>query len=155
MKVVVVESYIHVKQTHAGLGRIWVLTTDHNVDILKVLENSWVTVDSVDVSLRLWDTFGDHHKDRRFAYGRSDVVLMCFDTGRITSLENCRYVTIIQLNLGNRVTDIFCRSMWYHQIRRFCPNTPIILVGCKNDTRFIYKDEQYLSYCKERSPLVR
>ena len=45
--------------------------------------------------------------------------------------------------------------MWYHQIRRFCPNTPIILVGCKNDTRFIYKDEQYLSYCKERSPLVR
>jgi Rho-related BTB domain-containing protein 1/2 len=102
----------------------------------EVLENSWVTVDSVDVSLRLWDTFGDHHKDRRFAYGRSDVVLMCFDTGRVTSLENCR-------------------SMWYHQIRRFCPHTPIILVGCKNDTRFIYKDEQYLTYCKERSPLVR
>lgn len=102
----------------------------------EVLENSWVTVDTVDVSLRLWDTFGDHHKDRRFAYGRSDVVLMCFDTGRVTSLENCR-------------------SMWYHQIRRFCPHTPIILVGCKNDTRFIYKDEQYLSYCKERSPLVR
>ena len=45
--------------------------------------------------------------------------------------------------------------MWYHQIRRFCPHTPIIPVGCKNDTRFIYKDEQYLSYCKERSPLVR
>jgi len=102
----------------------------------EVLENSWVTVDTVDVSLRLWDTFGDHHKDRRFAYGRSDVVLMCFDTGRVTSLENCR-------------------SMWYNQIRTFCPHTPIILVGCKNDTRFIYKDEQYLSYCKERSPLVR
>ena len=45
--------------------------------------------------------------------------------------------------------------MWHHQIRRFCPQTPIILVGCKNDTRFIYKDEQYLRYCKERSPLVR
>ena len=45
--------------------------------------------------------------------------------------------------------------MWIHQIRRFCPQTPIILVGCKNDTRFIYKDEQYLRYCKERSPLVR
>ncbi len=28
-------------------------------------------VDEVSVSLRLWDTFGDHHKDRRFAYGRS------------------------------------------------------------------------------------
>jgi hypothetical protein len=35
-----------------------------------VLENSWNTVDGVEVSLRLWDTFGDHHKDRRFAYGR-------------------------------------------------------------------------------------
>lgn len=27
-------------------------------------------VDGVNVSLRLWDTFGDHEKDRRFAYGR-------------------------------------------------------------------------------------
>jgi len=102
----------------------------------EVLENSWLTVDGVDVSLRLWDTFGDHHKDRRFAYGRSDVVLMCFDIGRAQSLENCR-------------------TMWYQQIRKFCPQTPIILVGCKNDTRFIYKDDQYLRYCKERSPLVR
>lgn len=102
----------------------------------EVLENSWVVVDNVNVTLRLWDTFGDHHKDRRFAYGRSDVVLMCFDVGRIASLENCR-------------------SMWHQQVRRFCPNTPIILVGCKNDTRFIYKDEKYLQYCKERSPLVR
>ena len=48
----------------------------------KVLENSWTVVDGIKVSLRLWDTFGDHHKDRRFAYGRSDVVLMCFDIGR-------------------------------------------------------------------------
>ena len=26
----------------------------------------------------------------RFAYGRADVVLMCFDTGRMVSLEHCR-----------------------------------------------------------------
>ena len=37
---------------------------------LKVLERSWEVVDGVNVSLRLWDTFGDHEKDRRFAYGR-------------------------------------------------------------------------------------
>lgn len=36
-----------------------------------VLERSWEIVDSVNVSLRLWDTFGDHEKDRRFAYGKS------------------------------------------------------------------------------------
>ncbi len=95
-----------------------------------------MTLDGVNVSLRLWDTFGDHHKDRRFAYGRSDVVLMCFDVGRQSSLDNCRY-------------------MWHAQIKKFCPNTPIILVGCKNDVRYIYKDEQYLNYCRERSPLVR
>ena len=27
-------------------------------------------VEDVSMSLRLWETFGDHHKDRRFAYGR-------------------------------------------------------------------------------------
>uniref|UniRef100_A0A3B4AEG4 Rho related BTB domain containing 1 n=1 Tax=Periophthalmus magnuspinnatus TaxID=409849 RepID=A0A3B4AEG4_9GOBI len=37
----------------------------------EVLERSRDVVDDVSVSLRLWDTFGDHHKDRRFAYGRS------------------------------------------------------------------------------------
>ena len=55
-----------------------------------MLEKSVFTVDEIEVSLRMWDTFGDHHKDRRFAYGRSDVVLMCFDIGRLSSLENCR-----------------------------------------------------------------
>jgi len=102
----------------------------------EVLQNSWTVVDGIKVSLRLWDTFGDHHKDRRFAYGRSDVVLMCFDIGRKSSLENCR-------------------EMWYHQIKRFCPHTPIILVGCKNDVRFMYQDSEYLNYCRDRSPLVR
>lgn len=38
--------------------------------ICQVLERSWEVVDNVNVSLRLWDTFGDHEKDRRFAYGR-------------------------------------------------------------------------------------
>ena len=33
-----------------------------------VLDKSNMTVDQTDVSIRLWDTFGDHHKDRRFAY---------------------------------------------------------------------------------------
>ncbi len=95
-----------------------------------------MVVDGVDVSLRLWDTFGDHHKDRRFAYGRSDVVLMCFDVGRRSSLDNCR-------------------GMWLPQIRRFCPNIPVLLVGCKNDVRFLLHDKRYLDYCRERSPLVR
>ena len=61
-----------------------------------------MTLDGVNVSLRLWDTFGDHHKDRRFAYGRSDVVLMCFDIGRQSSLENCR--------------DMWFQQVWTHEL---------------------------------------
>ncbi|XP_026475203.1 rho-related BTB domain-containing protein 2 isoform X2 [Ctenocephalides felis] len=101
-----------------------------------VLERSWEIVDSVNVSLRLWDTFGDHEKDRRFAYGRSDVVLLCFSITNPVSLRNCR-------------------SMWYQEIRKFCPQTPILLVGCKNDLRYMYRDETYLSYFRDRSPFVR
>lgn len=125
-----------------------------------VLERSWEVVDSVNVSLRsdhdcftcftcvfysinlkknyfrLWDTFGDHEKDRRFAYGRSDVVLLCFSITNRVSLRNCKL-------------------MWYPEIRRFCPNTPVLLVGCKNDLRFMYRDETYLSYFGDRSPFLR
>lgn len=101
-----------------------------------VLERSWEVVDGVNVSLRLWDTFGDHDKDRRFAYGRSDVVLLCFSIANPISLRNCR-------------------AMWYPEIRRFCPDTPVILVGCKNDLRYMYRDETYLSYFGDRSPFVR
>ncbi|XP_025271061.1 rho-related BTB domain-containing protein 1 isoform X2 [Camponotus floridanus] len=101
-----------------------------------VLERSWEVVDNVNVSLRLWDTFGDHEKDRRFAYGRSDVVLLCFSITNPVSLRNCKV-------------------MWYPEIRRFCPQTPVLLVGCKNDLRYMYRDETYLSYFRDRSPFVR
>ena len=36
----------------------------------QMLERSRDVVDNVSVSLHLWDTFGDHHKDQHFAYGR-------------------------------------------------------------------------------------
>ncbi|XP_014604016.1 PREDICTED: rho-related BTB domain-containing protein 1 isoform X1 [Polistes canadensis] len=101
-----------------------------------VLERSWEVVDNVNVSLRLWDTFGDHEKDRRFAYGRSDVVLLCFSITNPVSLRNCK-------------------AMWYPEIRRFCPQTPVLLVGCKNDLRYMYRDETYLNYFRDRSPFVR
>ncbi|XP_034111481.1 rho-related BTB domain-containing protein 1 isoform X1 [Drosophila sulfurigaster albostrigata] len=101
-----------------------------------VLERSWEVVDGVNVSLRLWDTFGDHDKDRRFAYGRSDVVLLCFSIASPISLRNCKV-------------------MWYPEIRRFCPDVPVVLVGCKNDLRYMYRDENYLSYFGEKGTFVR
>lgn len=101
-----------------------------------VLERSWEVVDGVNVSLRLWDTFGDHEKDRRFAYGRSDVVLLCF-------------------SLSNRVSLRNCKAMWIPEIRQFCPQTPILLIGCKSDLRYMYRDETYLSFFRDRSPFIR
>ncbi|KAM4810403.1 rho-related BTB domain-containing protein 1-like [Rhinophrynus dorsalis] len=83
----------------------------------EVLERSRDVVDEVSVSLRLWDTFGDHHKDRRFAYGRSDVVVLCFSLANPYSLRHVK-------------------SMWYPEIKHFCPRTPVVLVGCQLDLRY-------------------
>uniref|UniRef100_A0A673JX31 Rho-related BTB domain-containing protein 2-like n=1 Tax=Sinocyclocheilus rhinocerous TaxID=307959 RepID=A0A673JX31_9TELE len=83
----------------------------------EVLERSRDVVDDVSVSLRLWDTFGDHHKDRRFAYGRSDVVVLCFSIANPNSLHHVR-------------------TMWYPEIKHFCPRAPVILVGCQLDLRY-------------------
>ncbi|KAL4640111.1 rho-related BTB domain-containing protein 1 [Arapaima gigas] len=83
----------------------------------EVLERSRDVVDDVSVSLRLWDTFGDHHKDRRFAYGRSDVVVLCFSIANPNSLHHVK-------------------TMWYLEIKHFCPRTPVILVGCQLDLRY-------------------
>ncbi|XP_043912331.1 rho-related BTB domain-containing protein 1 [Protopterus annectens] len=98
----------------------------------EVLERSRDVVDEVSVSLRLWDTFGDHHKDRRFAYGRSDVVLVCFSIANPNSLNHVK-------------------MMWYQEIKQFCPRTPVILVGCQSDLRYADLD----AVNRARRPLGR
>ncbi|XP_055518153.1 rho-related BTB domain-containing protein 2-like [Leucoraja erinacea] len=98
----------------------------------EVLERSRDVVDDVSVSLRLWDTFGDHHKDRRFAYGRSDVVVLCFSIANPNSLHHVK-------------------AMWYQEIKHFCPRAPVILVGCQLDLR--YTDLEAVN--RARRPLAR
>ncbi|XP_026867052.2 rho-related BTB domain-containing protein 2 isoform X1 [Electrophorus electricus] len=98
----------------------------------QVLERSRDVVDDVSVSLRLWDTFGDHHKDRRFAYGRSDVVVLCFSIANPNSLHHVR-------------------TMWYPEIKHFCPRAPVVLVGCQLDLR--YADLEAVN--RARRPLAR
>ncbi|KAM4708112.1 rho-related BTB domain-containing protein 2-like isoform 2-T6 [Discoglossus pictus] len=98
----------------------------------EVLERSRDVVDEVSVSLRLWDTFGDHHKDRRFAYGRSDVVVLCFSLANPYSLRHVK-------------------SMWYPEIKHFCPRTPVVLVGCQLDLRYADLD----AVNRARRPLAK
>ncbi|XP_041371093.1 rho-related BTB domain-containing protein 1-like [Gigantopelta aegis] len=112
-------------KSHAAT--VW--ATDHYRYDKEVLDRSWCEVDGVRVSLRLWDTFGYHDKDRRFAYRGADVIAICFSTVRPNSLQNIK-------------------KIWYPEIRRFCPTTPIVLVGTQVDLRFLHKDDDYMSMQK-------
>jgi Ras family protein A len=66
----------------------------------------------------LWDTAGqeDYDRLRPLSYPDTDVILMCFSIDSPDSLENIP-------------------EKWTPEVRHFCPNVPIILVGNKKDLR--------------------
>ena len=70
------------------------------------------------VELALWDTAGqeDYERLRPLSYPDTDVILMCFSIDSPDSLENIP-------------------EKWTPEVRHFCPNVPIILVGNKKDLR--------------------
>lgn len=73
-------------------------------------------VDGVNVALRLWDTFGDHGMNRKFAYQNAHVIMLCFNVSSPCSFKNVN-------------------AIWYPEIKKFCPRIPIILVGTQSDWR--------------------
>ncbi|POI22304.1 hypothetical protein CIB84_013949 [Bambusicola thoracicus] len=70
------------------------------------------------VELALWDTAGqeDYDRLRPLSYPDTDVILMCFSIDSPDSLENIP-------------------EKWTPEVKHFCPNVPIILVGNKKDLR--------------------
>ena len=78
------------------------------------------------MELALWDTAGqeDYDRLRPLSYPDTDVILLCFSISSPDSLEA----------ISNR---------WADEVKRFCPNVPIILVGNKkyhrNDPNTIKK----------------
>uniref|UniRef100_A0A4W3GUG8 Uncharacterized protein n=1 Tax=Callorhinchus milii TaxID=7868 RepID=A0A4W3GUG8_CALMI len=70
------------------------------------------------VELALWDTAGqeDYDRLRPLSYPDTDVILMCFSIDNPDSLENIP-------------------EKWTPEVKHFCPNVPIILVGNKKDLR--------------------
>ena len=77
-----------------------------------------VEVDEKQVELAFWDTAGgtDYDRLRPLSYPDTDVIVMCFSIGSPDSLENIS-------------------EKWTPEMKQFCPNVPIILVGNKKDLR--------------------
>ncbi|NXD74676.1 RHBT2 protein, partial [Eolophus roseicapillus] len=63
---------------------------------------------------------------------RSDVVVLCFSLANPNSLRHVK-------------------TMWYPEIKHFCPRTPIVLVGCQLDLR--YADLEAVN--RARRPLAK
>ncbi|CAK8696767.1 unnamed protein product [Clavelina lepadiformis] len=94
---------------------VWAI--DQYRNNMEVLKNSRCIIDGTAVSLRLWDTFGDHHKNRKFAYGKTDVVVICFSVCDKNSLQQVV-------------------KFWRPEVQSHCKNIPVILVSCKVDLRY-------------------
>ncbi|XP_036590894.1 transforming protein RhoA-like [Trichosurus vulpecula] len=77
-----------------------------------------IEVDGKQVELALWDTAGQEAYDRLrpVSYPDTDVILMCFSIDSPDSLENIP-------------------EKWSPEVKHFCPNVPIILLGNKKDLR--------------------
>ena len=89
------------------------------------------------LELALWDTAGqeDYDRLRPLSYPDTDVILMCFSVDNPDSLENIA-------------------EKWTPEIRHFCPNVPIILVGNKKDLRNDENVKKELSQLKQ-APIRR
>lgn len=77
-----------------------------------------IEVDNKQVELALWDTAGqeDYDRLRPLSYPDTDVIVMCFAIDSPDSLENIP-------------------EKWVQEVKHFCPNVPIVLVGNKKDLR--------------------
>ncbi|XP_046355421.1 ras-like GTP-binding protein RHO [Haliotis cracherodii] len=91
-----------------------------------------IEVDGKQVELALWDTAGqeDYDRLRPLSYPDTDVILMCFSIDSPDSLENIP-------------------EKWTPEVKHFCPNVPIILVGNKKDLRNDDNTRRELSKMKQ------
>ncbi|NWI38547.1 RND1 protein, partial [Picathartes gymnocephalus] len=78
------------------------------------------------VELSLWDTSGSPYYDnvRPLCYSDSDAVLLCFDISRPETLDSAAKKQLRALT-----------PQWKTEILDYCPNTRVLLIGCKTDLR--------------------
>ncbi|XP_033952503.1 rho-related GTP-binding protein RhoF [Pseudochaenichthys georgianus] len=77
-----------------------------------------ISLGGKEIKLNLYDTAGqdDYDRLRPLAYQEADLILVCFDVTNPTSYEN----VLIK---------------WHPEVKHFCRDTPVILIGCKTDLR--------------------
>ena len=89
------------------------------------------------VNLGLWDTAGqdDYDRLRPLSYPMTDVFMLVYSSISPSSLENVR-------------------TKWNPEVRHFCPNAPIVLVGTKID---LVNDANIVNRLAERNqhPITR
>lgn len=92
-----------------------------------------IEVDGKTVELSLWDTSGqeDYDRLRPIQYPETDVCLICFSVVWPDSLENVA-------------------TRWWPEVKHFCPNIPVLLIGTKNDLRTDEAELDKLKRMKKR-----
>ena len=77
-----------------------------------------ILVNGEPITLTLWDTAGQEEYDRLrpMSYPNTDVFVVCFSLVNPTSLANAK-------------------MKWIPELRHYCPDAKIVLVGCKSDLR--------------------
>ena len=58
----------------------------------------------------------DYDRLRPLSYPQTDVFLICFAVNSVTSFQNVR-------------------EKWSPEVKHYCPNTPVLLMGMKGDLR--------------------
>ncbi|XP_029371080.1 rho-related GTP-binding protein RhoF [Echeneis naucrates] len=77
-----------------------------------------ISLGGKEIKLNLYDTAGqdDYDRLRPLSYQEANLILVCFDVTNPTSFEN----VLIK---------------WFPEVKHFCREIPVILIGCKTDLR--------------------
>ncbi|NXE69507.1 RND3 protein, partial [Calcarius ornatus] len=94
-------------------------------------------IDTQRIELSLWDTSGSPYYDnvRPLSYPDSDAVLICFDISRPETLDSVLKKAKKSQILSIPPINTLQFLQWKGEIQEFCPNTKMLLVGCKSDLR--------------------
>uniref|UniRef100_A0A3Q0KPD9 Putative rho GTPase n=1 Tax=Schistosoma mansoni TaxID=6183 RepID=A0A3Q0KPD9_SCHMA len=98
-----------------------------------------IEVDNKQIELALWDTAGqeDYNRLRPLSYPDTDVILMCYSIDRYHVSGRKKRFSFFLFNLMNSPDSLSnIKEKWIPEVKHFCPNTPIILVGNKSDLRY-------------------